>query len=190
MIKLKHLLQESSDTTFEDWFRGSRAVDADGNPRVFYHGTNSPISKFSNVRMGAASNVFGTWKIKRFGIFVAEDPKLASEFGSHIIPLYIYTHTPWDLRNGLSDGTFNTIENIMDKRGENGFSVARFIDRYAGSSRAYALFDEDEGNDPSLFIKLAEEMGYDSIIINEPTENQVNPTTWILFDGEQVRMAT
>lgn len=187
MIKLKDLLSEthSSSDSFKHWFRGSKIVDKSNMPMKLYHGTDRHISKFDSVRMGKSSNVFGTWEIQRYGIFLAEDENLAKEFGKHIIEVYGRCYSPLDLRVSLSDGKFNTMSEIVDNKGGNGFQFSRFIERHTGGN-AWKLFDNDDGYDPKFMLDIFKEMDYDGCIINEPTENDVNTKVWILFDSEQV----
>ena len=72
-------------------------VDADGRPKVLYHGT---------------SHDFDSFKCGEHGIFFAEDPKVASSFaaaggkwdgtrvireGARILPVYLSIQNPWTL---------------------------------------------------------------------------------------------
>jgi hypothetical protein len=186
MIKLKDILFENINQPFKEWFDGSKIVDSSGNPMILYHGTNKPISSFSSHRMGNSSNVFGSWQIKRYGIFLAEDEKLALEYGSHLIKCYGACFNPLDLRKEISDSLFNTLEHHVEQKYGNGFHFARFILRHAGGSHTWALFDEDEGYEPEFMIKVFKEIGYDGVIIEESSENVNNTKTWVLFDPDQV----
>lgn len=187
MITLKSLLTETLSDKFIKWFSGSDVVDSSGNPKILYHGTNKPIDKFSPHRMGKSSNVFGTWEIKRYGIFLAEDEKLAHEFGPHIVSVYARCYDPLDLTKGIRDATFNTMQDYVDSKGADGFSFARFISKHAESSKTWKLFDEDEGNDPGYMIDIFKGMGYDGVIINEPSESDnISNKVWVLFDPNQV----
>lgn len=193
MIKLKSILVENVTNTseFKRWFGGSKAVDNHHNPLVMYHGTTSHPRRFSKSRNGHSSNIFGSWKIKRHGIFVSENPEIAREFSDtgpngSIMPLFIKAEAPIDLRNGLSEGTFNTMEDVVNNMGLNGSHFARFINNKAGTSNAWTLFDEDEHNDPSIFIEVLRRMDYDSAIIDE---RWGDGATWVLFDPLQVKSA-
>lgn len=176
---------------FKRWFGNSKVVDKHGNPLILYHGGTISPRKFLKKRMGNMSNVFGNWKIERWGIFASEDPNTANEFSgtekrSALMPLYARAESPIDLTTNISDGLFNTLENIADKKGLDGFKFARFINNRSGTSNTYTLFDADEGNDPQLFIKILEEMGYDSAIIYEKIGIG---KTWVLFDPSQIKSA-
>lgn len=188
MIKLKSLLKDDiqKHEQFEDWFKGSKVVGVSGKPKVLYHGTDKSIDNFSSSRMGKSSNIFGTWEIKRYGIFLSEDVELAKEFGSHIVSVYAKCYDPLDLRKSLTDAEFNTIESFVNTKGGNGFAFARFIDKRSTSSNTWKLFDEDEGYEPGKMIKIFKEMGYDGVLINEPSEKHLSSTVWVLFDPEQV----
>jgi hypothetical protein len=193
MIKLKSLLKEDiiDSPEFKRWFGGSKAIDKHGNPRIMYHGTTSHPRRFSKSRIGHSSNIFGSWKIKRHGIFVSENPEIAREFADtgpngSIMPLFIKAEAPIDLRHGLSEGTFNTMEDIASNMGLNGSRFATFVNNKAGTSNAWTLFDEDDHNDPGSFIEVLLKMDYDSAIIDE---RYGDGATWILFDPSQVKSA-
>jgi len=193
MIKLKSILVENVTNTpeFKRWFGGSKAVDNHGNPLVMYHGTTSHPRRFSKSRIGHSSNILGSWKIRRHGIFVSENPEIAREFSDtgpngSIMPLFIKAEDPIDLRHGLSEGTFNTMEDIANDMGLNGSQFARFINNKSGRN-AWTLFDEDDHNDPSIFIEVLRKMDYDSAIIDE---RYGDGATWVLFDPLQVKSAS
>ena len=85
----KMSLREAPDTpAFKQWFGDSKVVDANGKPRVLYHGTDQDISTF------------------RPYIFTTPDPKVADQFpggeepvGQNIMPVYVRAENPFNYNN-------------------------------------------------------------------------------------------
>lgn len=83
---------ESKDGNFKTWFGASQVVDAEGNPKVVYHGTRSSFSTFN---LASATND---------GIFFADTAKHAGHYaktsagntvkGSNIMPVYLCLENP------------------------------------------------------------------------------------------------
>jgi hypothetical protein len=82
------------------WFSGSEIVNADGTPKVMYHGTVADITEFAPNDLGL--------------IFVSPSKKAANEFattagarrkvenvkvGANILPVYVKAVEPWDYEN-------------------------------------------------------------------------------------------
>jgi hypothetical protein len=63
----KYSLRGTNTPQFREWFGQSKIVDAEGRPRVMYHGTARDITEFKAKQAGA--------------IFVTEDPRFAEDFG-------------------------------------------------------------------------------------------------------------
>jgi hypothetical protein len=63
----KYSLRGTNTPEFREWFGQSKIVDAEGRPRVMYHGTARDITEFKAKQAGA--------------IFVTEDPRFAEDFG-------------------------------------------------------------------------------------------------------------
>jgi hypothetical protein len=62
----KYSLRGTNTPQFREWFGQSKIVDAEGRPRVMYHGTARDITEFKAKQAGA--------------IFVTEDPRFAEDF--------------------------------------------------------------------------------------------------------------
>lgn len=81
---------------FESWFGDSVAIDADGNPIVFYHGTDQDITQFKPSKEGALGK----------GIYVTPNAEYASNYaaedvfgekrgtGGNVIPMFIKITDP------------------------------------------------------------------------------------------------
>lgn len=202
MIKLKSILTEkiTDSPEFKRWFGHSQVVNEHGNPMVVFHGTKSSIKKFSHKRIGFGSTILGNYEIERYGIFAAEDYRLAEEFAKagdydheeifnhSIIPLYMRIEAPFDTtRIHYTDALFNAVEEWGDKNGMSGYHMARTLgDRWG--SKIWLLFDKDEGNDPEIWIKMFRDLDYDGLRLYERSDVS-NNISWMAFDPDQVKSA-
>jgi hypothetical protein len=100
LTRAKFSRRQTETPAFKQWFGKSKAVNADGTPKIFYHGTARDIGTFKPKRSGA--------------IFLTDDPEFASGFaslskdwmkkrdlkgGENIMPLYIRAENPFDYEN-------------------------------------------------------------------------------------------
>lgn len=210
MIKLMSLIVESDfnvktkfTSEFLHWFGNSKVVDKHHNPMMVFHGTKSPVNKFSSKRKGFGSTMFGSYEVDRHGIFAAEDPELARWYMNQgvdgnkdapdgsIMPLYMKIEDPLDTTVGkyYSDALFNTIESVVDKMGYKGYFTARLLGDKWGSGQIWTLFDADEYNEPEFWISLFKQLGYDGLKINEKIDGDMKSDTWVAFDPNQVKSA-
>jgi hypothetical protein len=79
---------------FKRWFGDSKVVDADGNPRVVYHGTRADFNAFDLGRQGQANGLMFSR-----GIYMTADPAYAEmmtrgEAGGNIMPSYVSLQNP------------------------------------------------------------------------------------------------
>jgi hypothetical protein len=188
---------QQSTPEFKKWFEGSKVVNDDGSPKVLYHGTRGPLSKFSAKRTGHGSTVFGNYKVERAGIFMAESADLANEFamqgenrgGQQITPLYATISNPLDFTNRRipSDALFNSFSDAATKLGFDGESYAMWFHNHWGH---WDMFDTDNGNEADGFVAVLKSMGYDGVIIDETSAGDMeNTRTWVAFDPQQVKSA-
>jgi hypothetical protein len=73
----KYSLRGTNTPEFREWFGRSQIVDAEGRPRVMYHGTARDITEFKAKQAGA--------------IFVTEDPRFAEDF-SYMSEMWMIDH--------------------------------------------------------------------------------------------------
>jgi hypothetical protein len=73
----KFSLRTTNTPEFRGWFGQSKIVDAEGRPRVMYHGTARDITEFKPKQAGA--------------IFVTEDPRFAEDF-SYMSEMWMIDH--------------------------------------------------------------------------------------------------
>ena len=79
---------------FERWFRNSKVIDAKGNPKVMYHGTNSPISEFLFEFTNKGNDQLGS------GFYFTDTPSEASGYAEdnagNVMPVYLSVQNPLD----------------------------------------------------------------------------------------------
>ena len=187
----------TTSTEFKKWFGdwedpkaftsrrkepSSFAIDEDGKPKVFFHGTRENFSEFEAGSPGFNSNVFGSWQTNRHGIFFTPDPSHANAFtvqggeaqGGNIMPVYLDMKSPLDFRSWIGDDTLDEFE----KEGIN----PRWLLRFSG----FHLDGEDGKN----FVEAAKRLGYDGIIFyDENPETNETMESWVVFDPYQIKSA-
>ena len=67
--KPKFSLKQTNTPEFKQWFGKSKAVNKDGTPKVYYHGTAQNIAEFKPKQAGA--------------IFLTDDPNFAEQFSDY-----------------------------------------------------------------------------------------------------------
>jgi hypothetical protein len=91
---------------FQEWFKGSKVVDDQGNPRIVYHGTQSELKPgfvFDEKRIGSAND---TGHYGR-GFYFASTEGEASYYGKNVGAFYLSMKNPLVLDNTTGDFTFS-----------------------------------------------------------------------------------
>jgi hypothetical protein len=83
---------QTDSPAFRKWFGDSKMVDADGNPKRFYHGTRADFTKF---RIGKTIGGMG-----RDRAWFSDSPDYSSaysagDFGAHLVPVYLSMKNPY-----------------------------------------------------------------------------------------------
>lgn len=95
---------DQTDTPeFKAWFKGSKAVDAEGKPLRMYHGTADDFNSFEPANSKHRED--GSLSQTK-AIFVTSDPAVANEYatqyqkgsaaGGNVMPVYVKAHSPFD----------------------------------------------------------------------------------------------
>ena len=87
----KFSLRAPTTPAFKKWFGDSKIVDADGNPLVVYHGTQSDFSEF-DIEKSGASNRFGP------GLYFTSDKRTFDTYGGreggNVMPVFLSMKNP------------------------------------------------------------------------------------------------
>ena len=102
-------MPDTPDTpAFKQWFGKSKTVDANGQPKVYYHGTNSEFNIFDKKKR--KEGVYG----KAF--YFTEDSQEAAGYGKRVIPVYLQAD---QLFNGMPiPSSINYDKSIAYQRGK------------------------------------------------------------------------
>lgn len=116
-------LRAPQTEAFKRWFGDSKVVDSDGNPLVFYHGTNADITAFDESKFATATDggIYGK------GFYFARNPDLAELYAlqtsayygeaPNIIPVFLSIKNPF-YAGGGSDA-LSVMYKIAGKRPKN-----------------------------------------------------------------------
>jgi hypothetical protein len=99
---------------FKKWFGESKVVDANGEPLVVYHGTDSPqFEVFDRAKGGSGPSKFGFW--------FTNQETFAELFGGNMMPVYIKAENPKRI-------TLENWNQIRDKHAKDGEWFNRWRD--------------------------------------------------------------
>ncbi|EKY4114267.1 hypothetical protein RCP98_006020 [Pseudomonas aeruginosa] len=160
---------QSREAAFQNWFQGSMAVDAEGNPLLMYHGTRADFSTFGNVggRFEASKGFYFTTSANRASLYadsvvnLAEGWNPASTFarapeqGANVMPVHLQMRNPLVITQ--TEG-FSSAEDILDANG--GEMVAE-----------------------------AERQGYDGILFKREKGDEYDQVSAVVFRPEQIKSA-
>lgn len=117
---------------FWRWFGDSKAVDAQGRPLVFYHGTTADFKQFSEKFHGAGDG-HADWGD---GFYFTNNPKAANSYaegeGGNVIPVYLRVKNPADIelmmtdrmQQAAGDGYFETVAEALAEMGKDGIVIS------------------------------------------------------------------
>nr|DAR56627.1 MAG TPA: PolyVal ADP-Ribosyltransferase [Crassvirales sp.] len=95
---------------FIKWFGNSKAVDENGEPRIFYHGTDFVFSNFEIDTEG----VRGKHKVHdKNSFFFTDNPKKAFKYKhTLVVPVFLKYENPGV--SDVTDGKYKTIREYTD----------------------------------------------------------------------------
>jgi hypothetical protein len=174
----------------------SMAVNDDGSPRVFYHGTQGDFDTFEANRPSKNTGLFGIpYDATRAGIFFATDPKHTMDWmrdwdkrgnekvakDSKTLPVYLNIKSPIDL-----DGVLKGV-NPLDEDARDEFAKEGINPRWFNSvQHSWELFDDEDGK---AFVAAAKKLGYDGATIKEDDLDGNSHDVWVAFEPNQIKSA-
>lgn len=175
---------------FKAWFRASRIADANGNPKVVYHGTrfNEPFEEF--------------WPMSHFGTVKAAEDRIGLKKveGQNIYPVYLRIENPLDLGDEWSPvGTWQNDADMFRQiaaklgrevfiKGDGGPDPAL----HAAAMRMRELADASEFRSMHSLrwraeaATVLEAVGYDGIVYKNAAED-IGSISYVAFRPEQVK---
>lgn len=176
---------------FKAWFGGSKVTNAEGAPKVMYHGTSSDFEAFGRIDGG---NAYGD------GYYFTDNPQTASNYatgegvnrfvspkgnaGPNVIPVYLKAEKPLDLTDRaktLPADVLAALETEANKQKPKTFKkgeLARAFDRgYPAIAQKVHQWLNEQGVDADAAFKA---LGYDALITDMGT---------VVFDPKQIKSA-
>lgn len=184
---------QTDSPAFKAWFGDSKVVDENGQPLVVYHGTQSEFDAFKPEREGVTTFIGIPVKVRRSGIFFAEDKAFAQSFadagqgqdnkkGARIIAAYLSIKNPLNL--GTNAATWRDQQKLISVGVDK-----KWVEDHLGDPRT--TWESFEGDDAAWFVSKLKEAGYDGVYMNEldPTEVDGNAerAIWIAFEPTQIK---
>ena len=169
---------KSVTPAFEQWFKGSKVVDADGKPLVVYHGTANSFKAF-------AAHSY----TERQGFYFTSEPEFASDFaetsadgvrydknedaqGPNVMPVYLSLQNPVDTRSGWPAKVAKQLEDVIN---------TEWLTTLPQSDFWLAM----DGDDGAAIKSKLESLGYDGLIATE-----VGVPVYVAFKPAQIKSAT
>lgn len=167
---------------FRRWFGRSRIVDADGSPKIAFHGTLSCFEEFCTRKRDPELGFhFGTLKQAEFIAGWDEERRALS--GSNIRPVYLRIENPLWLPDLFERGR-RSAENLARWLCRDGFIGKDVRDRvYRARTSAEAS---------NRIIIAIRELGHDGIVYENDQEggsDTVNEDSYVVFEPGQARSA-
>ncbi|CAN5950984.1 unnamed protein product [Sphagnum jensenii] len=175
----------------------SMAVNKDGTPRVFYHGTQGNFDTFEANRPTKNTGMMGIpYDATRAGIFFATDPKHTMDWmrdwdrrgndkvakDSKTIPVYLNIKAPLDLDGRILGGVNAFDDDVREEFAKEGINP-----RWWNSvQHSWELFDDEDGK---KFVEAAKKLGYDGAVIKEDDLDGNSQDVWVAFDPNQIKSA-
>ncbi|WP_454727729.1 MULTISPECIES: ADP-ribosyltransferase-containing protein [Cupriavidus] len=151
---------------FAAWFGNSVVRDADGRPKVVYHGTEASIDTFA---------------INSLGAYFSCSPEVAEAyagFDGHIVPVYLSLQHPL----------------VVDALGNDWHSIP-YTPRIRAEARrsGFAFSGYEDGTiDTDTLAKLARAAQYDGVVIHNIEDNKARAgltTEYIALGSDQIKSA-
>lgn len=156
---------------FRAWFKHSKVVDKNGNPRRCYHGTIHPVESFHIDSHG--KNDFGYLGV---GFYFTARAGIANSYGTkdlggHILPVYLSLQNPYIIHQG------NWQSN------EHGYGrVVAISQAFQAAGMDFSSANRDAAKQ---YRRELEEQGYDGII--DDTDGEM--TQIVAFYPSQIKSA-
>lgn len=163
--------KQQQTPAFRAWFKHSKVVDKDGNPRRCYHGTIHHVEEFDSIHHGKQD--FGYLGV---GFYFSARAGIASSYGTrdhggHVIPVYLSLQNPYIIHQGNwqnNEHGYGRVVAISQK-----FQAAGM--NFSDANRSAAV----------QYRKELEEQGYDGII--DDTDGEM--TQIVAFWPNQIKSA-
>jgi len=160
---LEYYLKEDSvldNPSFKAWFGNSQLVNADGTPKIMYHGSNSKFDTFNYEHLGNKGRSEGA------GFYFTDDEDIAKGYGNIVYKAYLKIEKPLD--TNYKNFSRAVIQKIIKKIVE---------------------LEQQEGIDPqSGFLSNFGDIDYEGFnsVLNQAVNNHVDEENATDFQGSLI----
>jgi hypothetical protein len=148
----KELFQRDQVQTpeFKRWFGESKIVDAEGNPRVMYHGTGAEFEKFRRSRSDVGMH---------FGTAEQANDRLAytakgDDTQPSVVPVYLSIKNPMRLPDVGAWNQYNVAHHLLEKFPQDRDRISRL-----NSPKAIREYIQSKGHDGIVYRNTGESGG-------------------------------
>lgn len=181
---------KTSGTTqpFDEWFKGSKAVDASGKPLTVYHGTRE---NFDTFNLEASLKKAKGFDKDQLGFWFAEEPRLAEAVialaprkqGANVMPVHLNIERPLVIPNREAMATRVLEASGLVAKGD----LSDANTRRPASAEASMLRSSFKNGNTETIRRVREGLeraGYDGIHLLDDTNLG---RAWVAFRPEQIR---
>ena len=163
---------------FKLWFKGSKAVNSDGTPKVLYHNTDADFDAFDVSLSGSNQG-----QTHGDGIYLSESKDAFAYAGKKQLALYAVIKKPFEMKLSKKQATY-----VLEKYA----ATKHDLDKYNGLYRNHAMeklrspvrvFDylSEYANDNGIKVSdILKDLGFDGVH---------SWGEWVAFDPTQVKSA-
>lgn len=178
---------DTDNDRFKRWFKNSRVVTPDGQPRVVYHGTNT--NDFSEFETYGLSSHFGTAKAAEDILQVHSGRTSSKEHRTddydhqcRILPVYLSVQNP--VR--LPDILWWHPDEIIDSLAEQGILSEAEVNEIQEEWMGECGGDDADGR--AIITAVLSRKGYDGVVYSNVYEDK-GKDSWIVFSPTQIKSA-
>ena len=163
---------------FKKWFKKSKAVDRNGNPRILYHRTNADFTVFDTSKSGSNQG-----KTHGDGIYLSSSKTLFDYAGNKVMELYASVQNPFEMEFSNKEATYIYDKYFEhDKKGDiYGLTKEHIIKSLKSPYKVFNYLEEAAEKNNVKISDILKELGYDGV--HDGAE-------WVVFDSTQVKSAT
>ena len=190
----KEIKENILNDNFWKWFDGSKVVDDEGNPLIYYHYSEKEFNSFIKNK-GYNSSLAGTEGVQRHGFFFASDKSFSKLYGKHEYNCYLKVKKPFAFKEHYYyKEVYPQYSELFDEFIE--FVEDEGIDlEYDYLSKSLNISPDDswqflDDKIGELFVSFLKKYGYDGVIFTEykRIENDRYKTeTVVVFEPNQIK---
>lgn len=169
-IQNERLAKTIRSKAFKDWFGDSKVVDENGEPQIYYHGTDQNIEAF---RKGSNEP----------GIFFTDEPMIADEYAASA-----YAHSNVDPSNPANYPVFLKSKSplMVDGKGEGWNFEGNFQKLKTAKSQGYdSVIMKNVIDAADSYLDINEDGQL--IAENKPMQDEMPSTNVMVFDSTQIK---